>query len=243
MTTFQHFLKRTAMIMVDIIEKNNLSNDRMGAILGCGKNTIHNYRNLITTPSTDFIIKLSSYYGVNVEWLQTGIGDPYYEDGTGPREPLDERSDESGEYPLAGSATSVFSEAETVAAPKGVYGPKMDFRITSVLEKAMRLFETKSPYGDLLLENIEALDNAHTDEKEIINAQFEAGLTQAKAKSFKRQVKKTEKMPRQSKPPGKKRGAKKTRKTKTVEGATSRKTTRPKSRKSGKIGKTKKSKI
>ncbi len=73
--------ERISMLLVDIIKRNGLSNEKLGGILGCGRNTINNYRLFRTTPSTPFINKLAEFYGARVNWIYNGEGSMYNGDG------------------------------------------------------------------------------------------------------------------------------------------------------------------
>ncbi len=76
--------QRTSELLIDLIGRNRLSNRKLGEIMGCGRNTISNYRQKKTTPNQDFLTKLMLFFGVNMNWLFHGRGPRYHGDGQGP---------------------------------------------------------------------------------------------------------------------------------------------------------------
>ncbi|MCP4692933.1 MAG: hypothetical protein GY859_33135 [Desulfobacterales bacterium] len=221
---------RAAAIIEDIIETYDLSDKKLAEIMKCGKNTISKYRNAITTPGTKFMTRLSRYFGICVEWFHTGAGLPYYGEGMGGVEPLDTKSG-LAPYPLAGSEDGAARGAESVAAPKSAYSPGMDYRISSVQGKAMRLLNSKSPLGDLLLQNIDYLDQAITAEKETVEMRIELGQVNDEVKSLKKRLRNREKKRRNAETSEKKPGERKPRTGETAERSTLQK---PGNSKSGK---------
>ncbi|MCP4690841.1 MAG: hypothetical protein GY859_22500 [Desulfobacterales bacterium] len=210
--------KRVSWVIVDIIKKNELSNIKLGRILECGKNTINNYRNEGNLPGAEFIARLSDYYGVNVEWLHTNVGDPYHGDGLGPREPLEEEKRPPVRYSLGGNGGSSSHAVESVAEPSPSEDARLqalDLRISSVLAKASRILESESPYGKALFQNIDYLYQSIMVEKKNLEIRLSLGKLRKQVRSLKSRVKDL-KGGRKSATTGKKRVAKKTQKTGTA---------------------------
>ncbi len=69
--------KRIAWLVEDIVHRNKLTNSKLAAILGVGKRSITNYRNMNMTPDMMLVKTLGERFGVNVVWIHTGKGEPY----------------------------------------------------------------------------------------------------------------------------------------------------------------------
>lgn len=179
----KEMMKRAGMVIRAIMERNRLTNSRMSRIMGCGKNTIQNYKSSITMPPLTFIAKLANYYGVSVNWVHFGEGVPFHVDGTGPRRPPEKGGDAPVEYPLAGSVGTAFDKAETAAIPGSAYSPTKDLRISSLALRAARILESNTPYGELLHQNIEMLNKGLAAEKETMELESEIKQVRSKIKS------------------------------------------------------------
>ncbi len=235
MISVQGMMERTAAIIIDIIEKHGLSNSRLACTVGCGKNTIRNFRKLVTPPSTEIIFNLSDNFNVNVEWLYSGQGNPYYEEGMSPGEPLGLGGAAQVEYALAGETD--LDEADGVATPRVAYGLELNDELSSHLAMAARVMGSKSRYGKVLYQNIELMYEALMVKGKTIRAQFDLERTRSQMASFEKRRKGTG-AGRTATAPDKKREAGKTR-AKSGKGSTARESVKSKGRKSGKTGKPK----
>lgn len=79
---------RVSSVIIEIIKQRNLSNIKVGRVLGVDKNTVDSYRRMVRTPSAGFVEKLCAEYDVNPSWIISGKGSKYhvqelvdYEDG------------------------------------------------------------------------------------------------------------------------------------------------------------------
>ncbi len=239
--------KRSSWIIIDIIERNGLSNTKLGEIMGCGKNTINNYRHAITTPGAEFIANLSNYYDVSVEWLHTGIGEPYKGDWMEADGKADGEADGMGEkeaaYPLSGSDETAPLEAESVAdspPPEGAFNPRMNPEISPILEKAELILESDTFFSNALFENIDALYQSVMDEENRMEFQNEMERLKSEVNSLGSRIEKLKDKSRKSRAPEKKRAAKKPRKAATAGKPKTRRVKKTKMAEKPKARKTKK---
>ncbi len=157
MTQKAEIRARVGELLVDLIEKNGLSNKKLGEIMGCGRNTINNYRRLNTTPNSNFINKLAELFDVNLTWLYTGDGEMYRGDGLGPGK----NAHVADDYEMDLEEPQEFENVETgMDIPGEDESPMQNVQITAALEKAARILESESSYSNVLIMNIEHLERA-----------------------------------------------------------------------------------
>ena len=66
-----------------IIQDSGLSLPRFSALAGVSKNTLTNYRDGVTVPDADFIVRVCREFSINPGWLLMGEGVPYAASGAG----------------------------------------------------------------------------------------------------------------------------------------------------------------
>jgi len=71
--------ERTKWIIIDVIKKHGLSNEKLAQKIGYNKGTINNYRRKINVPNGDFIETFCKTFHVNPVWFITGVGEHYIE--------------------------------------------------------------------------------------------------------------------------------------------------------------------
>ncbi len=71
--------ERIQWLMINLIDRNELSNVRLAAKMKVDKKSICNYRGMHTTPDILFVKRLGEKFGVNVAWVHTGEGEPFNE--------------------------------------------------------------------------------------------------------------------------------------------------------------------
>ncbi len=237
-------------LIIDVIEKNKLSNVKLAEIMGYGRNTIDNYRQAITAPGSEFLSLLSDYFGVNATWVHYGDGGPYNDDEMGHGEPFDRKGEKLVVHPLPGDGKSALRWADAVAdpsSPEGAYNPGMKFRLSSVLATTARILKSGGSDGKLLLHNIDNLYKALMHENKSIKVQYDLERLRDQAKSLMHEIGKLQDARRKSKAREKKGGFQKVRKAAKAEKPKARKrvkraqtVVKPKGRKAKTVKKSKK---
>ncbi len=144
MDRFDDMKDRSGDILIDLIKRNHLTNEKMGEIMGCGRNTINNYRRKKVLPKPEFLTRLALLFGVNMEWMYHGRGMRYHGDGLGPmKQPY-----------------SAWIEARGPATARADAAPA-DFRLVEAMEKTTRILRSNSPYSFGFALLVDHLDRGH----------------------------------------------------------------------------------
>ncbi len=69
--------RRISWLIIDVIHRNKMTNATFAEVMNVHKKSITNYRGMATTPDMMFILKMVELFGVNVEWVHIGKGEPY----------------------------------------------------------------------------------------------------------------------------------------------------------------------
>ncbi|MBW2623170.1 MAG: hypothetical protein JRD68_09715 [Deltaproteobacteria bacterium] len=69
--------ERTKWAINYVIDKEKLSNPKMGKKLGVSKDTVGAYRNMKAEPKVSFILVFCKEYEFDDQWFTKGIGEPY----------------------------------------------------------------------------------------------------------------------------------------------------------------------
>lgn len=166
MDRFDLIKKRTGELLVELIERNHLSNQKLGEIMKCGRNTIDNYRNGKTIPKLEFITRLALKFGVNVEWLYHGRGRRYVGDGLGPIERIHGAGshDRTSDAPERKQRATPGEEEAGTKLPDEHDSPADDRNIAA-MEKVLRILRSKTAFSYSLAVWIDHLDRAVRIEK------------------------------------------------------------------------------
>ncbi|MCP4691772.1 MAG: helix-turn-helix transcriptional regulator [Desulfobacterales bacterium] len=144
--------KRTSALLIDLINRNGLSNRKLGRIMNLGRNTINNYRRLKATPSSTFFHELAELFDVNLTWVYTGKGEMYHGDGLwrGKRHYITMGYDpDTGPESLEKEIP--FGEDQDVSK---------DGRVSETLKKALVILKSGTTYANDLFMDIEHMDRA-----------------------------------------------------------------------------------
>lgn len=151
--------ERVSNVLVDVIQRNELSNVKLSKILNCNRNTINNHRLKAHVPRLTLITKLALKFNVNLNWLYYGVGPMYLGDEPdSPGSPYHAKRQGSGSHldprdSAQGAAESSDASEKALAAQKSmVFGEALD--------RAAKILCSKTPYANRLLANIEYLDYA-----------------------------------------------------------------------------------
>lgn len=146
--------ERIKWIIIDVIDRNNLSNIKLAEKLGCDKGTINNYRRQKSVPSADFIENFCEKFSVNPTWIITGQGEQYIKEGEEPQAPIT--------YPKVERP-----DLSHVEAPGEKYKSREGFKIADALMMTTRVLESGTSYAAALFLNIQHFDRAIRREKQV----------------------------------------------------------------------------
>ncbi len=130
--------ERARWAIVQIIERNHLSNSSFSKIMGCSKSTIDHYRRRITTPDTEFIHALVEMYGLDVVWLHHGEGEPFLGDALGPGGP---------------------PSLELLDSRETDFRRRRSRKLSRLITSVARIAESKTIHADMLYYGVEHLEN------------------------------------------------------------------------------------
>ncbi len=159
--------KRTSKLIIDLKNRNHLTNRKLCKLLECSRNTIDNYLHCKRMPRTEVINGLARLFGVNMDWLYHGRGKRYHGDGMGPiskKQAALPHGDRHSDRPPAPSHTPVRGE-EAGPGPEDADGLPADLRLIDGMSKAARILRSETRYSFSLALLIVRFDRAHRAEK------------------------------------------------------------------------------